>query len=261
MDLGLAGKVAIVSGGSKGIGRAIAEELAYEGTRVVLAARGRQALDETVANIRLSGAAAIGVVADMSVASDVARVASVAQGAFGGVNIAISNTYPLHRPSLEGATDADFCAAHRGMLQSVVYLVRETLPTMRRGQWGRFVNIGSATMKEAIRDPAKILSNTYRRAVVGLNKSLADELGPDGITVNTLATGRFLTARLKASREARLGAVSWGDPVASGVAGVPAGRIGTTPEIASLCVFLCSDRAGYITGQTIAVDGGLTASY
>ncbi len=256
MELGLGGKVAIVSGASKGIGNAVAEELAREGVKLVMTARGAEALDAAVQAIVAQGHEAIGVAADMTVKADVARVAAEARRAFGRVDIVVSNVHPLHRYSFDDSSDEDFEACFRQLVMSVVYLTRETAPGMIENGWGRFINIGSASMREVKREPSLILSNTFRHAMIGLNKSLADEFAPHGITANILAPGWFMTDRLKASHEAVNGAGSWEQLEAARAARTPMRRVGSPSEIAGLCAMLCSDRAAYMTGQVIVVDGG-----
>ncbi len=247
MDLGLKGKTALISGGSKGIGRAIGCDLAREGANVVLVARGAEALEEAKASMEALGGRVATAIGDMSRREDIARAASLTRDTFGGIDIAVSNTYPLHRYNFFEASEEDYLSAHSGMLLSVVELAREVLPDMKARGWGRLVNIGSFCMREPHRRPKLVLSNTYRLAVVGLNKSLADEFAPDGITVNSIATGYILTGRLN-DRESK-------------GSRVPMGRLGTPEEVAALCGFLCSERASYITGQLISVDGGLVAAY
>ena len=263
MDLGLDGKTALITGGSKGIGRAIAEDLAVEGANLVLVARGSEALEETKQRLEAKGASVLAIAGDATVADTVNGAVQAAQKRFGSIDIAVANVYPLHRYGFGQARDEDFRTAFETMFLSTVYLARATLPGMQERGWGRIVNIGSFCMREAHRDPKLVLSNTFRLAVAGFNKSLADEFAPDGITVNTIATGYILTERLKQSRRQHAGAtdVAWEQLEKERAAHIPMGRTGHPEEMAALCTFLCSARASYITGQVMSVDGGLVAAY
>jgi 3-oxoacyl-[acyl-carrier protein] reductase len=262
MDLGLTGKVAVVSGGSKGIGREIASLLAAEGANVVIAARGEAALRAAAERIEASGGSVRTVVADMTARDDVARVVGVATEQFGAVDVAVSNVYPVHRRGLDDASDADFTTEFESMVMSVIYLARAVVPQMKARRFGRLLNIGSVTMKGPTFGFPMILSHVMRPAVVGLNKSLANELGEFGITVNNIAVGSIKTERARDSFEKRTGstAASFDDLERARVAelAIPMGRMGDPDDVASLAVFLASERAGYITGQTIPVDGGRT---
>jgi 3-oxoacyl-[acyl-carrier protein] reductase len=269
MDLGLAGKVAVVSGGSKGTGRACAEELAAEGAHVVVAARGKEALDDAVAAIASAGGSAVGVQADMTRQADVQAVVRAARGAFGSPDILITNVYPLDvlpdpehpKATFEECTDEDFRTVYEQCVMSIVFLVRECLPDMKAKRWGRIINIGSSYMRAAASDLT--LSNVGRIAVVGLMKSLALQLFPYGITVNSMATGGFEThvaeqyVRLKwnttmeamnergPKRELRL----------PGRETREVGSMGQPQEMAALVVSLCSERASFTSGQVVGVAG------
>jgi len=262
MDLGLTGKVAVVSGGSKGIGREIARQLAAEGAVVVVAARGEEALQSVVGEIEDAGGRAMSVVADMTKASDISRTIDRATSSFGSVDIAVANVYPTHRSRFEDASDDDFAGEFQAMVMSVVHLTRAVLPGMRSRRSGRLINIGSVTMKGPTFGFPMILSHVLRPAVVGLNKSLANELGEYGITVNNIAVGSIKTERARESYQARTGSVAstYDDLERARVAelAIPLGRMGDPGDVASLAVYLASERAGYITGQTIPVDGGRT---
>jgi 3-oxoacyl-[acyl-carrier protein] reductase len=220
MNLELAGRVALVNAASRGIGRGTAEALAREGTRLVISGRDETAIAVAAAQIAEStGAQVVGVAADVSAA-------------------------------WQGAFDL--------LLLSVVRMVRAALPYLRDGGRGRIINIASTSVKQPI--AGLILSNSLRAAVAGLARTLADELGPDHVTVNNVLPGSILTDRLRAVAAGRAGeaALPVDDLIRAEVADqVPLGRVGEVADMAGLITFLCSPAASYITGQTIAVDGGL----
>ena len=258
MDFGIAGKVAVVSGGSKGIGRAIAEELGNEGCRVVVTARGKEAVDDTVAAITSRGGTAVGVPADFTKKDQISRVMSEARAAFGPPDIAVFNVYGPVVQGFDNAGDDDFLSAYNDMVMALTWMVREVAPDMKRNQWGRLVTIGSICAKEPHRDLPLATANTTRVAAVGLNKTLSADLGPYGITVNTLATGGFMTERYRSYMQARAQeqGVAFDNEQAGKRPDVPVGRLGRPEEMAAVCAFLCSERASYVTGQMIVVDGG-----
>jgi 3-oxoacyl-[acyl-carrier protein] reductase len=258
MDFGLNGKVALVSGGSKGIGRAISEELGREGCRVVVTARGKEAVDETVSAIQIAGGTAVGVPADFTVKADIERVVSEAHAAFGPVEIAVFNVYGPNDGHFDDSTDEAFEKAYNDMVMALVWMTRAVAPDMKTAGWGRLVTIGSICAKEPHRDLPLLTANVTRVGAVALNKSLSAELGPHGITVNTLATGGFVTDRYKTYM--RRMAVERGEEfdefAAARRTDIPVGRLGDPEEMAAVAAFLCSTRASYVTGQTIVVDGG-----
>lgn len=254
MDLGLQGKIALVSGGSAGMGRAIARELAAEGAHVMIAARREAPLRETVEEIAAAGGSAASVSADMSDAADVRRAVAETRVRFGDPDIVIWNVRSILRYSFEDAAADDFRQSNEQVILSMVHLAKETVPAMQAKGWGRFINIGSVCMKEPHRFFNMVLSNTYRVASAGLVRTLSNELAPHGITVNTIAPGSIDTglndqvmSGTDTPRERRE------DPPR-----IQMGRAGAPEEISGLALFLCSSRASYITGQTIAVDGGWT---
>lgn len=258
MDFGIDGKVALVSGGSKGIGRAIAEELAREGAKILVVARGEEAIKETVSAIQSSGGIAEGCSANMTTQDGVDTAVSRARDVFGSPDIAVANVYgPTHGRFDDASTD-DFREAYEHMVMSVVWLTRAVVPDMKKKGWGRLVTVGSICAKEPHRGLPLVTANTTRVAAVGLNKTLSAELGPFGITVNTLATGGFLTDRLRSYMEklATDRGVSYEDTQAR--PDIPIGRLGNPDEMAAVCAFLCSTRASYVTGQMVVVDGGRT---
>jgi 3-oxoacyl-[acyl-carrier protein] reductase len=249
MDLGLEGKVALVMGASKGIGRGIAAALAREGARVALASRSQERLDEAVAEI---GEGATAFVADATDLERLARLPLEVAEALGSVDILVTNT---GGPPPGGALDHGFEeweTAYRSLVFAPRVLAGAVVPGMRGEGWGRIVNVGSTTTIEI--NPALGLSNANRMATVGFLKTLAREVAGDGITVNTVATGRFATDRM-----AELGG-SMENVEAAARSEVPAGRLGAVEEYGDLVAFLCSQRAAYITGTVIPIDGGLLRS-
>jgi 3-oxoacyl-[acyl-carrier protein] reductase len=265
MDLGIAGKVAFVSGGSMGMGRTTAELLAAEGCRVVVAALPDHAasIDDTVAAINASGGHAVGVAADLTLEADVNRAVAAATDAFGTApDIAVANVGGPKQGDFFDVTNDDFGQALHAMAMSMIYLARSVIPHMRQQRWGRIVALNSGAAKEPPPELPHILANTSRAAVVTFNKSLANEFGRDGITVNTIATGYIATPRMQAyyDKLAVDRGVSADSLVAELTANVPARRIGTPEEMAGVIAFLCSQQAGYVTGEFIAVDGGFHRS-
>jgi 3-oxoacyl-[acyl-carrier protein] reductase len=249
VNLGLENRVALVMGASRGIGRAIAAALAREGAQVAIASRSRERLDEAAAEI---GASAAPFVAD---AADIDRIVALpgkVAEALGPVEILVLNT---GGPPFGGALDHeldDWEAAHRSLVLAPRVLAGAVVPGMRERGWGRIVNVGSSSTREPI--PGLNLSNAHRMAAVGFLKTLSREVAADGITVNTVATGRFATERLADATGSLDGAEE-----AAGRE-VPAARLGHPEEYGDLVAFLCSERAAYITGTVIPIDGGLLRS-
>ncbi len=243
MDLQLDGKVALVTAGSKGIGFAIAEGLAAEGVKVALCARTAVEVKEAAAAV-----GGTGFVADVSSESDLERLFGEVRAAVGAPDILITNAGgpPSGTPTQLGLSGWD--DAYNLTLMSVVRLVQHALPAMREQGWGRIINVTSLSVREPV--PTLTLSNAFRAAVTGYAKTLAGEVGKDGVTVNNVAPGYTATARTEElfGGEARRGLE----------ADIPLGRFATPEEVAAAAVFLASAGAAYITGQTLLVDGGLT---
>jgi 3-oxoacyl-[acyl-carrier protein] reductase len=249
MDLGLEGKVALVMGASKGLGRGVASALAREGAQVAIASRSAARLAEAASDI---GGRVSPFVADATDLERLARLPLEVAEELGRVDILVTNT---GGPPLGGALDHGFEEweeAYRSLVLAPRILAGAVVPGMRGEGWGRIVNVGSTTTIEI--NPALALSNAHRLATVGFLKTLAREVAGDGITVNTVATGRFATDRM-----AELGG-SIEQVEAAAREEVPAARLGTVEEYGDLVAFLCSERAAYITGTVIPIDGGLMRS-
>ena len=249
MDLGIEGRVALVMGASQGLGRGIAAALAREGATVAIVSRSLERLEEAAAGI---GAAATPFVADASDPERMAALPGEVADALGPVDILVANTGgpPFGGAFAHGLDEWE--QAYRSLVLAPRVLAEAVVPGMRERQWGRIVNVGSNTTREP--NPFLNLSNAHRMAAVGFLKTLAGEVAGDGITVNTVATGRFATERLADSDGSLAGAEE------AAKAQVPAGRLGTPEEYGDLVAFLCSERAAYLTGTVIPLDGGLLRS-
>lgn len=260
MDFGLKGKVALVTGASSGLGRAVAEELAAEGVSVALVARREDLLAEVVAGITTRGGRALALPADLSRPGAANEVAARCVAALGRADILVTNGGGPPSLPFEQTTPAQWDAALAMNLHSALELCRAVLPGMKQKQWGRILAITSITVKQPLEN--LVLSNSVRAAVTGFMRTLANEVAPFGITVNNLAPGYTKTERLD-ELAAMVGAQRQIAPDAAKSnweAQIPMGRLGEPAEFAALAAFLASTRAGYITGQTIAVDGGWTRS-
>jgi 3-oxoacyl-[acyl-carrier protein] reductase len=248
MDLGLDGKVALVTGGSKGIGFGIAAALDAEGARVAVASR-----DEGRVRDAAERVGGHGVVFDSDDLDAVPGVIASVEQALGPIDVYVANTGgPPAGADPLGFTRAQWAAAHRTLVLSPMAFLERLLPSMADRGWGRVVAIGSMAALEPI--AALQLSNANRPGLVAAFKILARRYAGAGVTLNTIHPGRIATDRIYASH---------GSPEAADAAAreeVPAGRLGTVDEIAAAAVFLCSARASYVTGTTLLVDGGLTVS-
>ena len=244
MDLGLTGRTAIVCGATSGMGLAVAEELVAEGANVAMFGRRRDLLEREAERL-----GALGVQGDLTIPQHLERLVQATVGAFGGLDVLVLNGGgPPAGPATElTAESVDEAVAL--LLTSHVTLVAHALPRLRESGRGRIVAIESSSVREPLQNLA--LSNAVRPGVVGWLKTLARELGPDGITVNTIAPGRIDTDRLRAL-------YGPDGPSPSDLDQVPARRLGTPAEIAAVVAFLASDRAAYVTGAVVPVDGGLT---
>jgi len=259
MDFGISGRIALVAGGSKGMGFEAARILAAEGARVAIVSRSQKNVDRAVAAIRAEGGDVMGCIADFSVGDDINRAVAEVTAFWGPPLIMVTQADFHVRGFFEEITRfEDYVDSYRTYTLSQVYALHAVLPAMKEAQWGRFVHIGSATAKEPQFRPPHTVANATRPSTVGLLKSVADEYARFGITINTVAPGWIGTRTTTWYLEEHEGLR---DPDAQRTwmieeAQVPAGRLGTPQEIASTIAYLCSDLAGYVTGHYIAVDGG-----
>jgi 3-oxoacyl-[acyl-carrier protein] reductase len=243
VDLRLRGRTAIVCGASEGIGLAVAEALAEEGVNVSMFARRRELLEREAE--RIGGLAVRG---DVTNPADLQRLVDRTVAAFGGVDILVNNSGGPPRTSAQEVDDELLENAVELLLFSAVRLTNLCVPHLRASGHGRVVNITSSTVREPTDNLA--LSNAVRPGVVGWAKTLARELGPDAVTINSIAPGRIDTARIAE--------VYPDGPTDNDLLAIPLRRLGTAREIGDVVCFLCSDRAAYVTGSVIPVDGGLT---
>ena len=242
MELGLTGRTAIVCGASSGIGLGIAEALAADGANVVMFARRRETLEAEAE--RLGG---LPVVGDVTVADDLERLVDTTVETFGRVDVLVNNSAGPPRTTAAGLDASQVETAVQLLLVSVVRLTGLCLPHLERSPAGRIVNVTSSSVREPIDNLA--LSNAVRPGVIGWAKTLARELGPKGITVNSIAPGRIDTERVRE--------VYPDGPTEADLAGIPLRRLGAPREVGDVVAFLASDRAAYVTGCVIPVDGGL----
>ncbi|HZP46069.1 MAG TPA: SDR family oxidoreductase [Candidatus Binataceae bacterium] len=256
MDLRLTGKTALVLGGSKGLGRGVADALAAEGVAVAMVARGQEALDKAVAEIKARGGRAIGIAADVADWPSIERAVSTTRQQLGPIDILLNNSGGPPPSPVSGVAPEVWEAQFRQMVLVFFRLTDLVLPDMKARKWGRIINVASESVVQPI--AAIGISNTLRASVVGWAKTLAGEVGRDGITVNTLLPGPFLTdritqvARARAQRES----VDLEEITRRIGSSVPVGRIGDPAEFGAVAAFLASPLAGYITGSMIRVEGG-----
>ncbi len=257
MDLGLRNKIALVAAASRGLGRAVAEELAAEGASLIICARKLETIERVAGEIQeATGAEVLGLAADVSNADDVTRLVRAGIEKLGRIDILVTNTGgPPAGPFASFALD-DWEAATRLLLYSAVELARQVLPGMKEHGWGRILNITSIAVKQPVDN--LILSNSLRAAVTGFARTLANEVASFGITVNNIMPGYTRTerveelARMMSEREG----ITPGEFIARWEKEIPMRRVGEPREFAALAAFLVSERASYITGASIPVDGG-----
>ncbi len=257
MDFGIQGHAAIVAAASKGLGRACAAALAAEGVNVTIFARDLNALNETAAAVRAAGAQALAIQADVTKPDQIRQVVDRAASEFGRLDILVCNAGGPPPGKFDDVNEEQWEQAFQLNLMSAVRLIHAALPHMRRQGSGRIINLVSTSVREPIE--GLILSNSIRSGVIGLAKTLSQELGPDHITVNNIITGSIMTDRQRALRErtAQQLGISVEEAIQRVEKTIPLRRLGEPEELAALVAFLASRQAAYITGTSIPVDGGI----
>jgi len=248
MDLGIGGKVALVTGASQGIGRAIAAELAREGARVAISSRSREKIDAAAAEI-----GATGFVLDSADLDAIDGVVAEVEGALGPIDILVCNTGgPPGNPDPLSFSREQWEAAYRTLVLAQIALIERVLPGMRERGFGRIVNVASTSVREPIGN--LMLSNAHRASMITAFKTIARSVAGDGVTLNTVLPGSIATDRaysLAGSQE---------EAEANAAKSIPAARMGKPEEMAAAAAFFCSVGAAYVTGETLAVDGGMMRS-
>ncbi|EIJ81695.1 short-chain dehydrogenase/reductase SDR [Bacillus methanolicus PB1] len=260
MDLKLSGKTALIAASSQGLGRAIAEGLLKEGANVVISGRDESKLKQVVTEIDPEGSGKAAFVrADVTNQNDIKEMVQTAINSFGRLDILVNNAGGPPAGSFESLTDEDWQASFELNLLSYIRLIREALPVLKMNG-GKIINIASSSIKEPI--PGLILSNTFRTAIVGLSKTLAQELAPYNILINTVAPGRIATDRVRRLDQVnaeKLG-ITREEVEAKIKESIPLKRYGTPQEFANFVVFLASEANTYVTGSSFLIDGGMIKS-
>jgi 3-oxoacyl-[acyl-carrier protein] reductase len=261
MDLGLHSRVAIVAAASKGLGRAVAEELAREGAHIAICSRDAGNIEQAATQIRASTKQQVfSRAVDVRDGDAIAAFVNDVEKEFGRIDICVTNSGGPPSHSFAETKPEEWRAAVDQLLMSAVFFAREALPRMKKNNWGRFITITSSAVKQPV--DGLLLSNSVRAAVTGLARTLANEYAAYGITVNNVCPGYTRTARLDtlATSISSRAHVQPEEVFANWARETPAGRLGTPEEFAAVVAFLASQRASYVNGTSIAVDGGLVRS-
>jgi 3-oxoacyl-[acyl-carrier protein] reductase len=257
MDLGIRGKAALVTAASKGMGKATAMGLAAEGVKVLMCARTAADIKAAADEVRTkTGTEVVEMTADITKKEDIERLVTRANEAFGGVDILVANSGGPQRGNLDEMTDEQWISAFEISTLSVVRMIRGVLPSMKKKRWGRILTIQSVSVKQPV--PGLLLSNSTRPGVAGMAKTLSEELGKHNITINVVCPGKILTDRLLGG--VKQSGLSREEYLEKAGLDIPLGRVGTAEEFANVMVFLASERASYVTGVAMQVDGGLIRS-
>lgn len=256
MELGLLGTRALVTAASRGLGRACAASLAAEGSRVVITSRDPEALRVTAEEIGAAGT----VAGDMRQEADTTAIVAQAVEMLGGLDILVVNCGPPPAVTFTESADDAWQEAHELVLMSAIRLTRTALPHLRESGRGRIVNITGYGVREPL--SGLVISEATRASVTVLAKVLANDLGPDGVTVNNIAPGPVLTDRLRElqGKAAAAAGLDLETQLERYAAEIPVRRVGLPEELGDLCCYLCSSQAGFLTGQTVVLDGGINRS-
>ena len=248
MHLGLTDKIAFIAASSDGLGKSVATELAAEGATIIICGRNKEKLEIVREEIaKISNGEVLAISGDLSVEKDIQNMVSITLKRFGKIDILVTNTGGPPAGKFEDLPAEYWDQAYQNLLVSATRLIRGFLPGMKKQSWGRIISITSQAVKQPVDN--LILSNSMRASVVGLMKTLASELGPYNITVNNVMPGYTQTTRLH-------NLIKSNPDVAKAVKEIPLGRFGEPTEFAAAVTFLASERASYITGVSLAVDGG-----
>ncbi len=259
MDLGLLGKVALVAGASRGLGKAVAMGLAREGVSVAVVARNRARIEAVAREIQnQTSVQTLGIAGDVTSAEDIHRIVNEAIGKFSAIDILVTNAGGPPPGAFVTLTDEQWRDAVNLTLLSAVRLSRAAIPHVQMQKWGRIIHICSYSVKHPIEN--LMLSNSIRSAVVGLSKTQALELGKDGITVNSVLPGWTATERVEQLMQdrAKRANTTPEEQATAIIREIPLGRMAKPEEFANVVVFLASERASYVNGVALAIDGGAT---